>query len=250
MLIIADVLIVNEGFAKANPSGGRAGRDDGHGGVLNAWFASFLCLEAHLAGCTQCGTEWAAVHDSLVALDELPPEFFDQTPADPSDLVFQRTLRAIRAEKRSQNRHRLARPLTAAAVALLVALGGAFGAGRGTARRLTRRPVAASPRPPAAHGGGDGLNGAALRVSLAPSPSGDWVRLVATATGLPRGAHCRLIVITADGRREIAGSWTVPAGGEPDGGAVLARSAAVEFSQVRAVAVDTDAGQELAYLQV
>jgi hypothetical protein len=97
---------------------------------------------------------------------------------------------------------------------------------------------------------GAGLNGAALRVSLTPSPSGDWIRLVATATGFPHGAHCRLIVITADGRREIAGSWTVPAGGEPDGGVVLAGSAAVDLTQVRAVAVDTDAGHELAYLQV
>jgi anti-sigma factor RsiW len=55
-------------------------------------------VEAHLAGCAQCTTDWAAVRDTVVALDELPPEFFDQTPADPSDLVFQRTLRAIGAE--------------------------------------------------------------------------------------------------------------------------------------------------------
>ena len=80
-------------------------------------------VEAHLAGCAQCSTEWKAVRDTVVALDELPPEFFDPTPADPSDLVFRRTLRAIRAEKRSRTRRRLARPLTAAAVALLVALG-------------------------------------------------------------------------------------------------------------------------------
>jgi putative zinc finger protein len=207
-------------------------------------------VEAHLAGCTQCTTECAAVRDTVVALDELPPEFFDQTPADPSDLVFQRTLRAIRAEKRSRARHRLARPLTAAAVALLVALGGAFVAGRSTA---PQSPTTQSPITQAAGGHtvqGAGLNGAALRVSITPSPSGDWVRLVATATGFPRGAHCRLIVITADGRREVAGSWTVPAAGGPDGGVVLAGSAAVDFSQVRAVAVDTDAGQELMYLQV
>ena len=212
-------------------------------------------VEAHLAGCAQCSTEWAAVRDSLVALDELPPEFFDQTPADPSDLVFQRTLRAIRAEKRSRTRRRVARPLTAAAVALLVALGGAFVAGRATAppSPTTQSPTTKSPITQAAGGHtvqGAGLNGAALRVSITPSPSGDWVRLVATATGFPRGAHCRLIVITAEGRREIAGSWTVPAGGEPDGGVVLAGSAAVDFTQVRAVAVDTETGQELMYLQV
>ena len=113
-------------------------------------------VEAHLAGCAHCTTEWAAVRDSLVALDELPPEFFDQTPADPSDLVFQRTLRAIRAEKRSRGRRRLARPLTAAAVALLVALGGAFVAGRSTA---PPSPIAQSPITQAA--GGHTVRGAA-----------------------------------------------------------------------------------------
>ena len=65
------------------------------------------------------------------------------------------------------------------------------------------------------------------------------------AAGFPRGAHCQLYVVTADGTRELAGSWTVPAGGPIQG------SAAVNMSQVQAVAVkDADTGQELAYLQV
>ena len=51
--------------------------------------------------------------------------------------------------------------------------------------------------------------------------------------------------MTTDGTRELAGSWTVPAGGPIQG------SAAVNMSQVQAVAVkNADTGQELAYLQV
>ena len=42
----------------------------------------------------------------------------------------------------------------------------------------------------------------------------------------------------------------MPAAGSPEGGVSLSGSAAVPMSQVRAVAVETDAGQELMYLQV
>ena len=70
-------------------------------------------------------------------------------------------------------------------------------------------------------------------------------QLLVNAAGLPRGAHCQLYVVTADGTRELAGSWTVPAGGPIQG------SAAVNMSQVQAVAVkNADTGQELVYLQV
>ena len=48
-----------------------------------------------------------------------------------------------------------------------------------------------------------------MRATVAPS--GQWVRLAVTASGFPRGARCRLIVVAADGQREQAGSWTVAA---------------------------------------
>jgi RNA polymerase sigma-70 factor (ECF subfamily) len=210
-------------------------------GLLSA--AEARALEAHLAGCADCCRLWQEIRATVDALGEVPPELFDTTRADPTDLVLQRTLRAVRAEKRAQTRHRLARPIAAAAVAVLVALAGAFTAGRATAPE--------SPIVQAAGGqtvAGGGVGGADLRATI--TPSGQWVRLVATASGFPRGQRCRLVVVTADGRREIAGSWTVPPAGEPPGGVVFAGSAAVPLSQVRAVAVDTDSGQELAYLQI
>jgi hypothetical protein len=95
---------------------------------------------------------------------------------------------------------------------------------------------------------GTGVGGASLRATIAPS--GQWVRLAVTASGFPRGARCRLVVVTADGQREQAGSWTVPAAGGPEGGVSVSGSAAVPMSQVRAVVVETDAGQELMYVQV
>jgi RNA polymerase sigma-70 factor (ECF subfamily) len=95
---------------------------------------------------------------------------------------------------------------------------------------------------------GTGVGGAAMRATVAPA--GEWVRLAVTAAGFPRGARCRLIIVTADGQREQAGSWTAPAAGRPEGGVSVSGSAAVPMSQVRAVAVETDGGQELMYLQV
>jgi hypothetical protein len=211
---------------------------------------SLRALEAHLAGCAQCCQEWEDVRDTLaLAAEHIPPEFFDTTRADPDDdLIFQRTLGAVRQEKRAKARHRWLRPVAAAAMALIALIGGGFAVGRATAPS----------EPPAvvqAEGGrtiqGTGVGGATMAATL--TPFGESVRLAVTASGFPRGARCHLVVVTADGRREPAGSWTVPAAGAPAGGVSLTGSAAVDISQVRAVAVDADTGagepQELIYLQ-
>lgn len=209
-------------------------------------------LEAHLAVCEQHFKEWEQARDTLALVAEhIPREFFDTTRADPdADLVFQRTLRAIRQEKRAKARRRWLRPVLAAAVALIALAGGAFTVGRATAP--------GEPPPVIQVAGsrtvqGTGLGGATLAATL--TPSGESVQLAVTASGFPRGARCQLLVVTADGRREPAGSWTVPAVGAPTpGGMSLSGSAAVDISQVRAVAVDADTGtgqpQEVIYLNV
>jgi hypothetical protein len=200
-------------------------------------------LEAHLTGCAECCREWEERRDVVALLDEhVPAEFFETARADPNDLILARTLRAVRTEKRSQAIHRRLRPLVAAAAVLLFALVGAVALGRATAPEPAPTIVQAAG---ARTVQGIGVGGAAVRATVAPAATGDTVQLSVTATGLPPGAHCQLLVVTADGRRELAGSWTVPAGGPIQG------SAAVNMSQVRAVAVaDADTGQEYAYLQV
>jgi hypothetical protein len=202
-------------------------------------------LEAHLAGCAQCCQDWEAIRATMDLVGEnIPEEFFDTTRADSTDLIFQSTLRAVRREKRAKTWHRLLRPVVAAAV-LLVALAGVLG---GVVGRAT---APAGPSIVQAEGAhtvqGTGVGGATMRATVAPA--GQWVRLAVTASGFPRGARCRLMVVAADGQREPAGSWTVPAAG-PEGGVSVAGSAAVPMSQVRAVAVETDGGQELIYVQV
>jgi len=203
-------------------------------------------LEAHLAGCAPCCQDWEAIRATVDLVGEnIPEEFFDTTRADPTDLIFQGTLRAVRREKRATTWHRLLRPV-AAAVFVLVALAGVLG---GVVGRATAPIEPSIVQAEGAHTvQGTGVGGASMRATVAPA--GQWVRLAVTASGFPRGARCRLMVVAADGQREQAGSWTVPAAGGPEGGASVSGSAAVPMSQVRAVAVETDAGQELMYLQV
>ena len=205
-------------------------------------------VEAHLATCTDCSHEWAQRRDTVTLLDEhVPAETFITARAHPDDLTFTRILRAVRREKRAQARHRLLRPLAAAAAVILVALGGAFALGRATAPEPTPTILEAAG---ARTVQGIGVGGASLQATIAPAPSGDTVQLMVTAAGFPRGAHCQLLVVTADGQRQIAGSWTVPPAGAPPSGPIRG-SAAVTMSQVRAVAVaDAGTGQELAYLPV
>ena len=204
--------------------------------------------EAHLAHCADCCRELEEIRETVALLDEhVPPETWMTERADSDDLIFTGALRNVRSAKRSHDLHRLLRPLAAAAAVLVIALGGAFVAGRATATDpITAIVNAAGAR--TVHG--SGVSGAAVQATIAPAPSGDTVQLLVTAAGLPRGARCQLVVVTAGGQRDPAGSWTVPAAGEPPSGPIRG-SAAVNIAQVRAVAVtDADTGHELVYLPV
>ena len=59
--------------------------------------------------------------------------------------------------------------------------------------------------------------------------------------GIRAGERCRLLVVARDGTQEVAGSWVVS--GAP-GGATLDGSAAIALSDVKAVVVQNEAGQE------
>lgn len=205
-------------------------------------------VEAHLAHCGDCCRELQQLRAALELIDEnVPPEMWTTDRADPDDVIISRALRTARTIKRSEASHRLLRLVAAAAVVVMVALSGGFIAGRLTATDTAVAVVASGPARTIV---GSGLNGAAVLATIAPAPSGDTVQLSVSATGLPRGSRCQLVVVTAAGRHELAGSWTVPQASAAPGNAIHG-SAAVNIGQVRAVAVtDADTGQQLAYLQV
>lgn len=72
------------------------------------------------------------------------------------------------------------------------------------------------------------------------TPAHQWVRVNVAVTGVPAGELCRLIVVTKDGERRVAGGWRV---GSAEKGANLDGSAAVAREDVAAVVVENEAGK-------
>lgn len=125
--------------------------------------------------------------------EELPPEAFLEGPPPDADLLLQRTLGTVRAERTRavRRRGRLAAATTATLIAATLA-GGVY---------LGQDLVSDDAK--LFEGGTAG--GARMSVQLANTDSG--VRLVATVAGLADGERCWLLVHTRDGRTITAGSW-------------------------------------------
>jgi hypothetical protein len=81
------------------------------------------------------------------------------------------------------------------------------------------------------------------RVSAVIIPAAGWVRITATATGIPAGQQCNLVVVDRAGARHIAASWLVSATGQTDGTTVTG-STVVAPADVAAVAVQNVEGNE------
>jgi hypothetical protein len=177
-------------------------------------------------------------------LDEVPPEALLDGPPD-DDLVLQRTLRRIRVEATAERRRRVAGLVTAAAVAVAVALGGGVLVGRATAP-----PGVVLAQPPAPPVGGRVITGGAGSVAMTATitPAPDWVRLAVTVAGIPKGERCRVVVVSRDGRREIAAGWVVSAKGAAEG-TTLQGAASVAPDDVAAVLVENETGRQFVVAQ-
>jgi hypothetical protein len=213
-------------------------------GLLDAERAR--AVEEHLAVCPACRREWEELREMTDLLGEVPPEVFLEGPPD-GDLVLQRTLRQIRSETGTRRqRSRLA--LAAAAV---IGVGVVLGGGIAVGRTAVTDVVAAAPAPAPADADtrvltGTGPDGVVMTARLTPATG--WVRLTATVQGIPAGERCRIIVVSRDGSRAVAGSWLVPQTGwrEP---MTLDGSAIVPPDQVASVVVENEAGRQFAELQ-
>lgn len=170
-------------------------------------------VEAHLERCPECRAQRDELARMRDTLGEVPPEAFLDGPPEDGDLVLQRTLRQVRAEKQSGVRARSLLVTAAAVVAVAIALGGGVLLGKGNGQST---PVALPPQPIGAptttavagtHEMSGSQNGAHLVVTVTPAVG--WVRLNASVTGIPAGQKCQLIVVSKTGQTEIAGSWLV-----------------------------------------
>ncbi|MGW3242237.1 anti-sigma factor family protein [Streptomyces sp. NPDC001070] len=198
-------------------------------------------VDEHVASCDPCRAELDELRTMEQALGEVPPEAFLDGPPGGGDLLLQRTLRQVRAERAGARRRRWAAAgLAAAAVAATLFYGGVL-TGEHRGDPAVRPPVAASaPGPSRAASATDPATGARLAVRLTPAT--EWVRLKAAVSGIPAGEHCLLVVVARDGSRQIAGSWVVSAAGEGRG-VSLDGSAAMSPGDVAAVVVENAAGK-------
>jgi anti-sigma factor RsiW len=213
---------------------------DGHRtDVLGAYVLGALDADethrvaTHLADCADCRAEAAALRELTDVLGDVPPEAFLDGPPEDGRLLLERTLRRVRSTKRSGVRARSLLMAASAVVAVAAAVSGGVLLGRATD---TPAPVALPPAAATAgvlHLRGED-NGAQLAVTI--TPSGDWVRLSAWVAGIPAGQRCQLVVVSATGRTEVAGSWQMSAQGAAKG-LIMRGAALVDAHQVRSVEV-------------
>ncbi len=213
-----------------------------------------VAVREHLASCARCRAELAELEEVTNMLDEVPPEAFLEGPPADGDLVLQRTLRQVRTERSGARRREVLRRSMLAAAAVVVSVLAGVTIGRSTApsgqpQAVPPTPSASAPRVPGTRVGSAVDPATNVRLTASVVPAAGWVRLNASVTGVAAGQKCRMVVVSRDGSREIAGGWVVSAKGEADGTNVDG-AAAVAPEDVVAVEVLTTAGERLVSLKI
>lgn len=174
-------------------------------------------LEAHLAGCEPCRAELHELNTVRDTLGELPPEaLLEGPPPEGSESLLHATIQRAGAERTVVRRRRALRLALAAVLAGVVLAGIGGVAGRVMAPTEPQQGEVsqlASGTVVAAHEDTD--TGASATVRLEPDAMG--LRLESFITGIPEGEECELVILTTDGRVEIAASWTVSAEAAAEG---------------------------------
>jgi hypothetical protein len=227
-------------------------------GVLDPTEA--YAVDAHVASCPVCREDLAQLGALKDSLGLVPPEAFLDGPPEGGDLLLQRTLRALRADRARASRQRFALVAAALVALLVVAAGAGVLAGRGQSPpqvlpppRATTAPGATGPGATAPAPGSrtvsatDPTTGA--KITAVVTPAAGWVRVHADVGGIKAGKRCQLVILPRNGGAVIAGSWLVSAKGEKDGTS-LDGSALVAIDDVAAVQVLTFDNENLVSAKV
>lgn len=175
-------------------------------------------VHEHLSGCLDCQREVNELMMIRRALDQVPPEAFLDGPPEDGDLLLRRTLRRVATEVGPPRRSRTG-VFMAAAVAVVVALGGGVFLGRETAPEKAQAapPTAGTSTPSTSRfaQATDSETGTTMKVAVEPKKG--WVWVHATVTGLDEGLECEVYVVDKQGKETLAGSWLVSADGAKNG---------------------------------
>jgi anti-sigma factor RsiW len=174
-------------------------------------------VDEHLHHCAQCRAELAELAALPSMLDQLTIDDINAEPVTLPDDLFDRVAARARADDEADappaaRKHRPRRAVLLA-VAAVLAVFAAVGITVGTL---------------VTHGQPSGYSatqaGIHMHVALTSQTSGTGLRV--TVSGLPRNEQCRLIAVSSDGTRDLAGSWSATYYGQAQvtGSTVIPRS--------------------------
>ncbi|MCG8922022.1 anti-sigma factor [Lentzea sp. CC55] len=208
-------------------------------------------MDQHLASCPDCARELDELRDMEAFLGEVPPEAVLDGPPEGGDLLLQRTLRQVRAERGGVARRRQFALGAAAAVVAAVVLGAGVFVGKATSpdanQALPTPTVAPDPTGTRLATFTDPVTKASMTVKVVPAAG--WVRTNMAISGIPEGEKCRIFVVAKDGSRQEAGSWVVSKKGAAEG-TNLDGSALVDPEDVKSVVVENFAGKKFVEVPV
>lgn len=207
-------------------------------------------MDEHLASCPDCTRELEELRAMEAYLGEVPPEAMLDGPPEGGDLLLQRTLRQVRAERGGVARRRQFALGAAAAVVAALVLGAGVFVGKATSPDVTALPtptVAPDPAGTKLATFTDPVTKASMTVKVIPAAG--WVRTNIAVNGIPEGEKCRIFVVAKDGSRQEAGSWVVSKKGAAEG-ANLDGAALVAPADVKSVLVENFAGKKFVEVPV
>jgi putative zinc finger protein len=207
-------------------------------------------MDQHLASCPDCTRELEELRSMEAYLGEVPPEAMLDGPPEGGDLLLQRTLRQVRAERGGVARRRQFALGAAAAVVAALVLGAGVFVGKATSPDVTALPtptVAPDPAGTKLATFTDPVTKASMTVKVIPAAG--WVRTNIAVNGIPEGEKCRIFVVAKDGSRQEAGSWVVSKKGAAEG-ANLDGAALVAPGDVKSVLVENFAGKKFVEVPV
>ncbi|PWK86096.1 putative zinc finger protein [Lentzea atacamensis] len=208
-------------------------------------------MDEHLASCPDCTRELDELRSMEAYLGEVPPEAMLDGPPEGGDLLLQRTLRQVRAERGGVARRRQFALGAAAAVVAALVLGAGVFVGKATSPDATTAlptpSVAPDPTGTRLATFTDPVTKASMTVKVVPAAG--WVRTNMSINGIPEGEKCRIFVVAKDGSRQEAGSWVVSKKGAAEG-TNLDGSALVAPNDVKSVVVENFAGKKFVEVPV
>lgn len=176
-------------------------------------------VEAHLEGCPACRDELAGMAGLPALLGRVDEAQLEQIAGPPPELLDGLLARAAERRRDGSARWGAWRRARAVGPARRGRVPGAGRRGAGGALLFPSRDGGTVAAPPSATPTGSAVQGERINAADPKTNIKGYVLLHRKAwgtevelhlAGVPKGSHCRLLVIARDGRRDALGSWYVP----------------------------------------